>query len=92
MSSPQLVERSTPRRTPRKPAARIINPATHPERWVTRTVAADFLGFPQDLRALNVYIGDGSLPFRVFGRTIKIHVNELVRFKRWLLQKRVSLI
>jgi hypothetical protein len=59
---------------------------------VTRTVAAEFLGFaPGDLRGLNAFIEDGSLVATYSGRRLMISVEELVRFKKWLRRRAASL-
>lgn len=69
----------------RQPDPRIVNPETHPYRWVTFTVAAEFLEMPR--RALREYADEGKLSYEFKGKRPKIHIDELLRFQRWLQQR-----
>ena len=67
------------RRVSRRPAPRIIDPATHPRPFVSLTVAATFL--EMDRRALNHFIAAGKIPAYAQGRMRKLLVSDLVAFK-----------
>lgn len=69
----------------RRPEPRIVDPATHPKKWVNLTVAAEFL--EMDRRALNLYIADGQAHAELKGRRLRMHVTEVARFKAWLRQQ-----
>lgn len=63
----------------RQPEPRILDPATHPKRYVSLAVAADYLEV--DRKTLGKYLEAGMLAFTVFGRRRKITVSELVAFE-----------
>jgi hypothetical protein len=69
-------------RRPRQPEPRIVDPSTHPQKWVNLSVAAEFLGM--DRRALHLYIAEGVVTVEPRGRRYKMHIDEAVRFKWWL--------
>ena len=73
------------RKVSRLPEPRIVDPATHPHRWVNFTVAAEFV--EMDRRALNSYVDEGRVAYEWKGRRRRINVDELVRFKRWLKER-----
>jgi hypothetical protein len=59
---------------------RIVDPATHPKRWVSLAVAADYLEV--DRKTLNIYLLDQKLAYARFGRRRKIAVTELIAFEQ----------
>lgn len=59
---------------------RITDPATHPKRYVSLQVAAEYLEVhPTTLRK---YLREGLLDFSRFGSRRKIEVKELVAFEQ----------
>lgn len=62
----------------RRAEPRIFDAATHPRRWVSLIVAAEFLEV--DRKTLGIYLADRRLEFQWFGRRRKIAVAELVAF------------
>lgn len=66
----------------RPPDPRIVDPQNHRQRWVTFTVAAEYLSMPRP--RLNEYFDEGRIKARLCGRRWKIHIDELLRFEAWL--------
>lgn len=62
----------------RRPAPRIVDPATHPQRAVCLRVAAHFLDL--DERTLRARIESGVIPARRDGKVYKIAIEALVRY------------
>lgn len=60
--------------------SRIVDPATHPRRYVSLRVAAAWLEI--DPRTLNKYLDSGLLEFEWFDRRRRIAVAELVAYER----------
>lgn len=75
-------------KVPRRPDLRITDPTSHPVRWVTFTVAAEFL--EMDRRALLAYAEQGDIAWEWKGRRRKIQLDELVRFQEWLQQRPIA--
>lgn len=63
----------------RRPAPRIVDPQTHPRRYVSLRVAAIYLEV--DPRTLDKYLQAGALAFNQFGQRRKIAVADLVAFE-----------
>ena len=59
---------------------RIVNPQTHPRRYVSLAVAADFLEV--DRQTLNKWLTAGLLAYQDYGTRRKIAVSELVAFEQ----------
>ena len=70
----------TATRRRRRAEPRIVDPATHPRRYVCLAVAAAYL--EMDRRTLNNCIAEGLVAVTQFGRRRKVAVAELVRFER----------
>lgn len=64
----------------RRTEPRIVDPATHPRRYVCLRVAAAYLEV--DRRTLNKYLDSGLLDATWFERRRKIAVTELLAFER----------
>lgn len=64
----------------RRVEPRIVDPTTHPRRYVSLRVAAAYLEV--DPRTLNKYLDSGLLEFEWFDRRRKIAVAELVAYER----------
>jgi len=65
--------------TRRRAEPRIVDPATHPRRYVNLAVAAAYLEVhPMTLRK---YLGNHLLAYTWFGRRRKVQVSELVAFE-----------
>jgi len=64
----------------RRAEPRIVDPATHPRRYVSLRVAAAYLEV--DPKTLNKYLDDDLLEYLQFGRRRKIEVRELLAFER----------
>lgn len=65
---------------PRRAELRITDPATHPRRYVSLQVAAEYLEVhPMTLRK---YLTEGLIPFSWFGRRRRIEVVELAAFEQ----------
>lgn len=60
--------------------ARITDPATHPRKFVSLTVAAAFLEV--DRKTLSTWLANRDLAFMWFGRRRKIAVAELVAYQQ----------
>lgn len=77
-----LIERARQaegRAVARKADKRITDPATHPRRYVSLVVAADYLEV--DRKTLNTYLDAGLLPFTLFKSRRRILVTDLVAFE-----------
>lgn len=58
----------------------IVDPATHPRRYVSLRVAARYL--ESDRRTLNKFLDEGLLQPTWFGKRRKVEVVELVAFEQ----------
>lgn len=65
---------------PRRAEPRIVDPATHPRRYVSLRVAAEYLEVSR--YALHNYLDERLLEFSIFGHRRKIAVADLVAFER----------
>lgn len=63
----------------RRQEPRIIDPQTHPRRYVSLRVAAIYL--EMDVRTLAKYLECGTLPFSEFGARRKIAVADIAAFE-----------
>lgn len=63
----------------RRPAPRIVDPETHPQRYVPLIVGAEYLEV--DPRTLNSYIAEGLLPVYLVGRQRRLYVPDLAGFR-----------
>jgi excisionase family DNA binding protein len=68
------------KRRPRGAETRITDPTTHPRRYVSLVVAAEYLEV--DRKTLGVWLLNRKLAFVTFGKRRKIEVSELVAFER----------
>jgi hypothetical protein len=66
----------------RRSEPRIVDPATHPKRYVSVAVAAAWL--EEDERWLRECIRQGLLEVSYRGRRIKIHIPDLLAFEQSL--------
>lgn len=66
------------RRRGRRAEPRIVDPATHPRRYVSVRVAADWL--EEEEKQVRKYLDSGLLPYAWKGQRRKILVAELVAF------------
>lgn len=64
----------------RRREPRIVDPLTHPKRYVSLTVAADYLEV--DLKTLRKYLEAGMLAYQDLVTHRKIAVSELVAFEQ----------
>lgn len=64
----------------RRVEPRIVDPATHPKRYVSPRVAAIYLEV--DEKTLRKYLRSGLLAFSQFGDRRRIEVTELVAFEQ----------
>lgn len=64
----------------RRAEPRIVDPATHPRRYVSLRVAAAYLEVSP--RTLHNYLDERLIDFMEFGRRRKIAVAELVAFEQ----------
>lgn len=58
---------------------RIVNPATHPRRYVSLIVAAEYLEI--DRKTLSAWLDEGKLPFTEHGRRRRILLRDLLAFE-----------
>ena len=65
---------------PRRAEPRIVDPATHPRRYVSLVVAAEYLEVNR--RTLHNYLDERLLEFTEFGHRRKVEVADLVAFER----------
>lgn len=65
---------------PRRAEPRISNPENHPRRYVSLTVAAEYLEI--DRKTLRKYLAAGLLAYEQRGSRVKLAVSELVAFER----------
>lgn len=76
------------RRRQRGPDQRIIDPETHPKRYVSLVVAADYLEI--DRKTLGYYLDEGKIAYVERRSRRKIAVTELVAFERRTHHQRAS--
>jgi hypothetical protein len=67
-----------PRHVDRKADQRILDPATHPRRWVSLVVAAAYLEV--DRRTLRKYLAEGLIAYEQRLSRRRVAVTELVAF------------
>lgn len=63
----------------RRPEPRIVDPETHPRRYVSLVVAAEYLEVHRT--TLGKWLDAGLLAFKQFGRRRKVEVSELTAFE-----------
>ena len=63
----------------RRAEPRIVDPATHPRRYVSPTVAAAFLEV--DRKTFRKYLDGGLIAYEQYPHRVKIAVAELVAFR-----------
>lgn len=79
----------TPERGRRRTDPRIIDPATHPRRYVSLTVAALYLEVHRT--TLHKFLDERLLSYVQFGKWRKIELTELVAFaKRQRVERKAS--
>jgi excisionase family DNA binding protein len=66
--------------TRRRAEPRIVDPATHPRRYVSLRVAAAYLEVNE--KTLAKYLASGQIAFTQFGSRRKLRVDDLVAFEQ----------
>lgn len=75
-----IEDHRSPRRLSRRAEPRIDDPATHPRRYVSLVVAAEYLEINR--KTLNAFMAEGLIAYEQRGARRKIAVQELIDFER----------